>query len=108
MQQLDRILSVVMKANIVKEQCTEIADKNLFEVGFFVGKSNTPNNISSREPLSDRGHYVRKGLILDSDVDTLNEYYRFIDSGVRALCRLKASGCNGLRGSNPMLSANTK
>lgn len=79
-QQLDRILSVVMKANIVKEQYSEIATKNQFEVGFFVGKSNTPNSISSREPLSDRGHYVKKGLILDSDVDTLNDYYRFVDT----------------------------
>ena len=80
-QQLERILSVVMKANIVRESVEELAGMNPFEVGFFVGKNNTPNNISSREPLSDRGDsYGSRGLILDSDEDTLNEYYRFIDT----------------------------
>lgn len=81
-QQLERVLVVVMKANIVRESSEELRNTPRFEVGFFVGKSNTPNNISSREPLSDRGDnsHGSKGLILESDDDTLNEYYRFIDT----------------------------
>ena len=80
-QQLERVLVVVMKANIVREKFTELSNTKRFEVGFFVGKSNTPNSISSREPLSDRGDsHGTKGFILESDEETLNEYYRFIDT----------------------------
>lgn len=80
-QQLERVLVVVMKANIVRESIPELVNSKPFEVGFFVGKNNTPNNISTREPLSDRGTgYNNKGLILESDEETLNEYYRFIDT----------------------------
>lgn len=81
-QQLERVMVVVMKANIVREAADELKDTPRFEVGFFVGKSNTPNSVSSREPLSDRGDasHGAKGLILESDDETLNEYYRFIDT----------------------------
>lgn len=87
-QQLERVLTVVMKANIVRESSDELKYMNRFEVGFFVGKSNTPNNISASELLSDRGNsHGGKGLILESDEDTLNEYYRFIDTC--PVCRKK-------------------
>lgn len=81
-QQLDRVLAVVMKANIVKSKDALINDTNNFSVGFFVGKNNTPNKITSIEPLSARaeGGMVSKTPILDSDQDTLNDYYRFIDT----------------------------
>ncbi|SFG77952.1 DEAD/DEAH box helicase family protein [Oribacterium sp. WCC10] len=81
-QQLERVLVVVMKANIVRESIAEIKNTPRFEVGFFVGKANTPNSISSREQLSDRGDssHGSRGLILESDEETLNEYYRFIDT----------------------------
>ena len=81
-QQLERVLVVVMKANIVREASEELKNTPRFEVGFFVGKSNTPNSVSTREPLSDRGdnNHGSKGLILESDEDTLNDYYRFIDT----------------------------
>lgn len=81
-QQLDRVLTVVMKANIVKSKDGLIRECNDFSVGFFVGKNNTPNRITSQEPLSSRaeGTASSKMPILDSDDDTLNEYYRFIDT----------------------------
>ena len=80
-QQLDRVLAIVMKANVVRENTAELASCNPFEVGFFVGKSTTPNKINPTEVLSNRGDKNQnKGLILESDQDTLNEYYRFIDT----------------------------
>lgn len=80
-QQLERVLVVVMKANIVREASGELKNTTLFEVGFFVGKNNTPNSISTRESLSDRGDsHGSKALILESDEETLNDYYRFIDT----------------------------
>ena len=81
-QQLDRVLTVVMKANIVKRYDTLIHHTNDFSVGFFVGKNNTPNKITSLEPLSSRAEssFSSKTPILDSDQDTLNDYYRFIDT----------------------------
>lgn len=80
-QQLERVLVVVMKANIVREASEELKQTNRFEVGFFVGKNNTPNSISTREPLSDRGDsHGSKAMLLESDEDTLNDYYRFIDT----------------------------
>lgn len=80
-QQLERVLVAVMKANIIREQSAELKDKNKFELGFFVGKNNTPNNVSAREQLSDRGGFgTSRGLILESDEETLEEYYRFIDT----------------------------
>ena len=80
-QQLDRVLTVVMKANVVRESIGELAHKTPFQVGFFVGKGNTPNKIDSFERLSERGDKNKaKDLILESDPETLNEYYRFIDT----------------------------
>lgn len=80
-QQLERVLVAVMKANIIREQSEELKNTNKFELGFFVGKNNTPNNISTREQLSDRGEYgSSRGLILESDEETLEEFYRFIDT----------------------------
>jgi hypothetical protein len=80
-QQLDRVLTIVMKANVVREANTELCFSNPFKVGFFVGKSNTPNKIDAFETLSDRGEKNKtRNLILESDQDTLNDYYRFIDT----------------------------
>lgn len=80
-QQLDRVLAVVMKANIVREASDDLCLSNPFQVGFFVGKNNTPNTISAFEPLSDRGRKDKPSdLIIESDQDTLNDYYRFIDT----------------------------
>lgn len=80
-QQLDRVLTIVMKANVVRESIPALANKTPFEVGFFVGKGNTPNKIDAYERLSDRGDKNKsKDLILESDQETLNDYYRFIDT----------------------------
>lgn len=80
-QQLDRVLTIVIKANIVRSESAELNLSNPFLVGFFVGKGNTPNKIDSNETLSDRGEKQKsKDLILESDQDTLNDYYRFIDT----------------------------
>lgn len=80
-QQLDRVLAIIMKANIVREESPELTKSNLFQVGFFVGKSNTPNKINHKEVLSERGEKGKNSMtILESDQDTLNEWYRFIDT----------------------------
>lgn len=80
-QQLDRVLTIVMKANVVRESIPELAHKTPFQVGFFVGKGNTPNKIDAYERLSERGEKNKsKDLILESDQETLNDYYRFIDT----------------------------
>lgn len=80
-QQLERVLAIVMKANIVREQDSQLKDTNLFSLGFYVGQANTPNKIKPNETLSSRGNQnASKQLILESDQDTLNEYYRFIDT----------------------------
>ena len=80
-QQLERVLTVVMKANIVKKSSFELQDSNDFRVGFYVGKANTPNKISPTEVLSERGQKRKsRNRILESDSETLNEYYRFIDT----------------------------
>ncbi len=80
-QQLDRVLAVVMKANVVRETSEDLHFSKPFQVGFFVGKNNTPNTISAFEPLSDRGRKDKPSdLIIESDQDTLNDYYRFIDT----------------------------
>lgn len=79
-QQLERVLMVIMKANAIKETIPDLKETSDFELGFFVGKENTPNKISTTEPLSNRGEQGNKPRILDSDQDTLNDYYRFIDT----------------------------
>lgn len=80
-QQLDRVLTIVMQANIIRKQNLEIASTTEFRVGFYVGKDNTPNKISTHEKLSSRGGRQKNlDLLLESDQETLNEYYRFIDT----------------------------
>lgn len=80
-QQLERVLTIIMKANIVKSLDDSLRSTNDFSLGFLVGKANTPNRIDPSEPLSERGAKTSsKQLIIDSDQDTLNEYYRFIDT----------------------------
>ena len=41
-QQLDRVLTIVIKANAIREEESELRDTTPFKVGFFVGKENTP------------------------------------------------------------------
>lgn len=81
-QQLDRVLTIIMKANVIKATVDDIKGSNDFSVGFYVGKNNTPNKITALEQLSSRADSssTRKNLIMDSDEETLNEYYRFIDT----------------------------
>lgn len=80
-QQLERVLTIVMKANIVKSNDAFLKNSNPFSLGFYVGASNTPNRIDPKEQLSSRGNKnSNRQLILESDQDTLNEYYRFIDT----------------------------
>lgn len=80
-QQLDRVLTIVMQANMVRQQQIELASTTEFRVGFYVGKENTPNKISKNEKLSNRGERQKNlDLLLESDQNTLNEYYRFIDT----------------------------
>lgn len=79
-QQLDRVLAIVMQANVVRQENIELALATEFRVGFYVGKDNTPNKISKNEKLSSRGERQQNlDLLLESDQETLNEYYRFID-----------------------------
>ncbi len=80
-QQLERVLTIVMKANVVRKQDEQLRNTNEFSLGFFVGQANTPNRIAPNEQLSNRGKQnASKQLILESDQETLNEYYRFIDT----------------------------
>lgn len=79
-QQLDRVLAIVMQANVVRQDDIELVTSTEFRVGFYVGKDNTPNKISKNEKLSSRGEQQKNlDLLLESDQETLNEYYRFID-----------------------------
>ena len=79
-QQLDRVLAIVMQANVIRQENIELALATEFRVGFYVGKDNTPNKISKNEKLSSRGERQQNlDLLLESDQETLNEYYRFID-----------------------------
>lgn len=80
-QQLERVLNVIMKANIIRSQEPEISKAHPFALGFYVGKENTPNRVDPQEQLSERGQKnASRQRILDSDQDTLNDYYRFIDT----------------------------
>lgn len=80
-QQLERVLTIVMKANIVRKNDSQLQNTNPFSLGFYVGAANTPNRINPNEQLSSRGSQNgSKQLILESDQETLNEYYRFIDT----------------------------
>lgn len=75
-QQLERVLKTVMKANLVRESIDEIKNTTPFRVGFFVGKENTPNNIQSLELEGND----KISLNLETDVDEINAHYRFIDT----------------------------
>ena len=83
-QQLDRVLTIVTKANIIKKESADICKNNDFSVGFFVGKANTPNKIDYSEPLSSRAESnisdTSRESIIDADESTLDEWYRFIDT----------------------------
>lgn len=76
-QQLERVLKTVMKANLVRKQIKSIKDTTPFRVGFFVGKENTPNNIKSLELV---GNNDNNTLNLEIDVEEINEHFRFIDT----------------------------
>lgn len=75
-QQLDRVLKAVMKANLIKETIEDIKESTPFRVGFYVGKENTPNNIRSLELEGND----KISLNLETDIEELNEHYRFIDT----------------------------
>lgn len=80
-QQLDRVLTIIMKANKVRKESAALREMTEFRVGFYVGNNNTPNKIDIKERLSSRGGQQQDlDLILESDPGTLNEYYRFIDT----------------------------
>lgn len=70
-QQLDRILAIVMQANVVRQENIELALATEFRVGFYVGKDNTPNKISKNEKLSSRGERQQNlDLLLEMFRDT--------------------------------------
>lgn len=48
-QQLERVLTVIMKANIIREQEHSLSNTTRFALGFYVGKDNTPNRIDLYE-----------------------------------------------------------
>lgn len=75
-QQLDRVLKAVMKANQIKESIEDIRDTTPFRVGFYVGKENTPNKINSLELEGND----KISLNLETDIEELNSHYRFIDT----------------------------
>lgn len=79
-QQLDRVLCIIMQANKIRMASTALKEATEFRVGFYVGNNNTPNKIDIKERLSSRGGQQDLDFILESDQDTLNEYYRFIDT----------------------------
>lgn len=75
-QQLDRVLKTVIKANIVRETVEDLKNTTPFRVGFYVGKENTPNNITSLELTGND----KVSLNLLTDLEELNTQYRFIDT----------------------------
>lgn len=80
-QQLDRVLTIIMKANKVRKESAALREMTEFRVGFYVGNNNTPNKIDIKERLSSRGGQQQDlDLILESNPEILNEYYRFIDT----------------------------
>ena len=80
-QQLDRVLTIIMQTNKVRMEAAALREMTEFRVGFYVGNNNTPNKIDTKERLSSRGGQQQDlDLILESDQDTLDEYYRFIDT----------------------------
>ena len=71
-QQLDRVLTIVMQANAVRESIPALASTTEFRVGFYVGSGNTPNKIDVKERLSSRGKQQKTvDLLLETDQATL-------------------------------------
>lgn len=64
-QQLDRVLTVVAKANKVLHSSDELLECSDFSIGFFVGKSITPNRLEE---------------IVGEDESLFNQRFRFIDT----------------------------
>lgn len=74
-QQLDRVLAITMKANIVRGNDSELKNSNEFAVGFLVGSGNTPNKVVENDKFNSGSE-----AIIHGDQDSLNEKYRFIDT----------------------------
>lgn len=64
-QQLERALIVIVKANLVLHSIENLADSTDFQIGFYVGKNVTPNEIKDAELANE---------------DSNNQAYRFIDT----------------------------
>ena len=73
-QQLERVLTIVMKANIVRENEEDIKNTTPFAVGLLIGSSNTPNKVYENDIYNNGSK-----AILNGDEQSLNEGYRFID-----------------------------
>lgn len=74
-QQLDRVLTIAMKANIVRRNDETLKDTTEFAVGFLVGSGNTPNKINENDKFNNGSE-----AIIHGDQESLNEKYRFIDT----------------------------
>ena len=81
-QQLDRVLSIAMKANLVREGDANLKETTPFAVGFLIGSGNTPNKIYENDMFGGGSE-----AIINGDTDTLNDSYRFIDTC--PICRKK-------------------
>lgn len=73
-QQLERVLTVIMKANIVLKKEPLLKGKNEFSLGFYIGSSNTPNKIYENDKFNGGSEKIIHGTS-----EALNESYRFID-----------------------------
>lgn len=74
-QQLDRVLAVTMKANLVRETEKELKESHPFAVGFLIGSGNTPNKIYENDMFN-----TGSEAIIHGDQAALNENYRFVDT----------------------------
>lgn len=74
-QQLDRVLAITMKANLVRVSDEELKNTPEFAVGFLVGSGNTPNHIYENDRYNNGSD-----AIIHGDQESLNEKYRFIDT----------------------------
>lgn len=74
-QQLDRVLAITMKANIIRDSVEELKDTTPFAVGFLIGASNTPNKVYENDRYK-----TGSEAIIHGDKTTLNENYRFVDT----------------------------
>lgn len=73
-QQLERVLTIVMKANIVRKNEEDIKNTTPFAVGLLIGSSNTPNKVYENDIYNNGSK-----AILNGDEQSLNEGYRFVD-----------------------------